>query len=127
MKEETKKKYQSFGIKGITKRFRMACQANRLDIVHYLLTSNELKQNVDIHTGDDYAFRMACKKGHLELVKYLLECPDLKEHANMHVYNDIGFKQANENGHYDVVNYLLKFKLDKELKVNGNSAQKVKI
>jgi hypothetical protein len=100
--QKTKDKYQSFGIKGLTKRFRLACLSGRLDIMHYMLTSNELKQNIDIHTGEDFALRMACKKGYLEVAQYLLESPELKEHADIHVYKDIAFRQASENGHSDI-------------------------
>lgn len=125
--QKTKNKYQSFGINGITKRFRLACLSGRLDIIHYLLTSNELKQNVDIHTGDDFAFRMACKKGYLEVVQYLVESSELKEHANIHIYKDIAFKQSYENGHSDIFKYLLKFQLDDELKINEIKKNKIKI
>lgn len=113
--DATKKRYQSFGIKGITKRFRMACLAGRLDTIHYLLTSRELAQNVDIHTGDDFALRTACKKGYLEIVIYLSESPELIDHADIAVYNQIGFRQALANGHVDVVRYLEQCKARREM------------
>lgn len=120
--QKTKEKYQSFGIKGLTKRFRLACLSGRLDIIHYMLTSNDLKQNIDIHTGDDFAFRMACKKGYVEVAKYLLESVELKEHANINIYKDIVFRQAAENRHSEIFKYLstytLKVQLEKELKIN---------
>ena len=125
--QKTKDKYQSFGIKGLTKRFRLACLSGHLDIMHYMLTSSDLKQNIDIHTGEDFAFRMACKKGYLEVVQYLLESPELKEHADLHVYKDIAFRQASENGHSDIYKYLLKFKLDEELETNETKNKKMKI
>ena len=125
--QKTKDKYQFFGINGLTKRFRLACLSGRLDIIHYLLTSTDLKQNVDIHTGDDFAFRMACKKGYLEVVQYLVESPELKEHANIHVYKDIGFRQSMENGYSNIFNYLLKFKLDEDLKVNEAKKKQIKV
>jgi ankyrin repeat protein len=125
--QKTKDKYQSFGIKGLTKRFRLACLSGRLDIMHYMLTSNELKQNIDIHTGEDFALRMACKKGYLEVAQYLLESPELKEHADIHVYKDIAFRQASENGHSDIYKYLLKFKLEEELEINEIKNKKMKI
>jgi ankyrin repeat protein len=125
--QKTKDKYQSFGIKGITKRFRLACLSGRLDIIHYLLTSSDLKQNVNIHIGDDFAFRIACKKGYLDVVKYLVESPELKEHADIHVYKDIGFRQALENNHLEIVKYLLKFKLEEELQINEINTKRMKI
>jgi hypothetical protein len=105
----------------------LACLSGRLDIIHYMLTSPELKQNVDIHSGDDFAFRMACKRGYLELVQYLLESPELKEHANIHVYKDIAFRQSAENGHYNISSYLLKFQLDEELATKEIKNKTVKI
>ncbi len=125
--QKTKEKYQSFGIKGITKRFRLACLSGRLDIMHYMLTSSDLEQNVDIHTADDFAFRIACKKGYLEIVQYLVESPELKEHANIHVYKDIAFRQSLENGHSNVFNYLLKFQLDEDLKINETKKKQIKV
>lgn len=98
-----------------------------VQINHYMLTSNELKQNIDIHTGDDFAFRMACKKGYLELAKYLLESLDLKEHADLHVYKDIAFRQAQENGHLDILEYLLKFKSNKEIAINESTKLLMKL
>jgi ankyrin repeat protein len=120
--QKTKEKYQSFGMKGLNKRFRLACLSGRLDIIHYMLTSNDLKQNVDIHTGDDFAFRMACKKGYVDVAKYLLESVELKEHASINIYKDIVFRQSVENRHSEIFKYLstytLKLQLEKELKTN---------
>lgn len=125
--QNTKNKYKSFGIKGLTKRFRMACLSGRLDIMHYMLTSSDLAQNVDINTGDDFAFRIACKKGYLEVVQYLLESSELKEHANIHVYKDIAFRQSYENGHSNICNYLLKFQLYEKLEVKETKNKQMKI
>jgi ankyrin repeat protein len=118
---DAKKRYQSFGIKGNTKRFKMACLAGRLDIMHYLLTSLELAKNVDIHTADDFALRIACKKGFLEIVTYLLESPELMEHADIAVYNGIVFKHARENGHLDVVHYLEQCHMRRQLALHGTN------
>lgn len=120
MKQETINKYKSFGLKGLTKRFKMACLSGNLDIISYMLTSKDLKENIDIHTADDFAFRMACKRGYLNIVQYLLSSPELVEYADIHVYKNIAFRQAQENGHNEIVKYLLSFKLEAELKEHFN-------
>lgn len=122
MKQETINKYKSFGIKGLTKRFKMACLSGNLDIISYLITSKDLKENVNIHVADDFAFRMACKRGYLNIVQYLLSSPDLTDHADVHVFKDIAFRQAEANGHFEIVKYLLSFKLDNELEVQPHKA-----
>jgi ankyrin repeat protein len=127
LRQTTKDKYLSFGMKGLNKRFKMACLSGQLSIIHYMLTSDELKENVDIHYADDLAFRMACKKGYFEVVQYLVESPELKEHANIHIYKDIAFRQSEANGHTDIFNYLLKFRLDEDLKINEPKNKIMKI
>ena len=65
----------------------LACRRGHLDIVKFLLTSDEVKYHADIHRYGDEPIKSACEWGELEIVKYLLESSDLEEHAN--IYADI--------------------------------------
>lgn len=85
--------------------FQWVCTYGHLEILKYLLTSQELIHHRDIDY--DHGFRYACANGRLDVVKYLLTSPELKEHADIHVWGDYGFKSACMNGHLDVVKYLL--------------------
>lgn len=117
MNEEKNKKYQIFNIKTLNSRFHNACCNGSLPIIEYLLTSPELKQNVDIHHEHDFVFRRACRDGHLDIIIFLLTSPKLKEHADIHVNNDIAFRTACEYGQLEIVEYLL---TSPELKDHAN-------
>lgn len=87
--------------------FRLACSYGRLNIVKYLLTSNELTKHADMHANNDIGFRMACGNGHLDVVKYLCESEDLKDHPDVRAEEDTGLTWACSSGWDSVVSYLI--------------------
>ena len=104
--KEEKEKYKKLDQSNLDEAFINTCRAGNLDVVKYLLTSDELKEHADIH-ADDYGFVLACEYGHLELIKYLLTSNELKERTNIHTKDDCGFQSVCENGYLEVVKYLL--------------------
>lgn len=93
------------------------CIIGKLEHIHYLLTSPELKINVDIHTKNDNGLFAACTRGHLNIVKYLLASSDLKEHINIHTNDDFALFKACQFNHVNIVKYLL---TSSDLKEHGN-------
>lgn len=91
----------------LTKGFEYVCYNGHLDVVKFLLTSNKLTQNADIHHDDDYAVTLGSFCGHLDLVRYLLTSKDLKEHANIHARENSPLIWAAQNKQLEVVQYLL--------------------
>lgn len=65
-----------------------ACRMGHLNIVKFLLTSEEVKHHADIHRYNDEPIQTACQCGQLEIVKYLLESHELEEHANIYAEID---------------------------------------
>lgn len=83
----------------------LTCETKHLDIIDYLLTSDDLIQKADIDFNNNKAIHAACYTGNLELVEYLLTSSRLKKHANIHY--DFCLIDACANGHLNVVSYLL--------------------
>lgn len=92
-------------------------QNGHLEIVKYLLTSPNLKENSDIHAWSECALNQACAKGQLHIVKYLLTSNELKENSEIGNSNGEALKEACENGHLEIVKYLL---TSPELKQHAN-------
>ena len=105
--EEQKEKYKKLDQSKLNEALINACNKGHLDVVKYLLTSDELKEHADIHAYNGSGFKRACEFGHLDVVKYLLTSDELKEHTDIHAENDYGFKHAFWYGHLDVVKYLI--------------------
>lgn len=115
------KQFKDKSKKELSMAFIQACHNGELGKVKYLLTSNELKENADIHYMGDVGFIAACDNGHIEIVKYLAISPELKEHANIHTINDFGFTVACDNGKINLVKYLLNSpELESNLNVHTN-------
>lgn len=87
--------------------FKYHSENGELEIVKYLLTSPDLKNNANIHAGDDAALSSACLKGRLDVVEYLLTSPNLKEHANLEAYGSRPFVWACIGKQFAVVDYLM--------------------
>jgi len=110
-------RYKDFGPNDLAEHFSQACIVGDIEKIKFLLTSNKLKKNVDIHFDDDNGFIMACQNGQLETVRYLLTSPDLKEHADIHACLDWGLCMACRIGNLEIVKYLLS---SPELKEHAN-------
>lgn len=108
--EEDKKTYQTLTIDALNELFFDVCREHNLDKIRYLLTSQELKERVDIHYKDDIGLRSA--RENIDIVKYLLTSPELTEHANVHV-GGVGFSKdyilahACMSNDLEMVDYLL--------------------
>lgn len=90
----------------------VAAENKNLEMVNYLLTTNEIK-NPDIHANYDKALRKACNLENIEIIKYLLTSPKIKEHANVHVKNDECLIWSFKAEKFKTVDYLLKeYKID---------------
>jgi hypothetical protein len=98
--------------------FQHACSNGHLNIVKFLLSSEETHRHINIHADDELAFRLACENGHLPIVKYLIslepeygldicarngyifECSNFQiRHLLIQNYPNYNWKQV--NGYYD--------------------------
>lgn len=86
---------------------RYACEKGHLEVVRYLLTSDELVEKCNINVENDYPFRIACMHGHFELVKYLCTSSEFTQHSNIHANNEHGICAAYENNHMDIIKFLV--------------------
>jgi len=85
----------------------LACEYGHLNIVKFLLTTEDLKHKVDIHSNEEHALIRAAKYNHLEIVKFLLTSPELSEHCDIHKNNDLALRYACRKGYIDIVKYLI--------------------
>jgi ankyrin repeat protein len=95
--------------------FKIACACGRLEVVRYLLTSKDLKNNIDIEIDNNAGLRWACEYNQLEVVEYLLTSSELSVHANISASDNFGFIKACEEGYLDIVQLLLENKNLKQL------------
>lgn len=100
-------KYKNIRNQSLYSCFLSACKEGLLDDVKYLLTSNDIKEKIDINYDNDRALVAACSGGHLEVVKYLLTSPDLKKHADIKGDNYYCLTTACSNCHLHIIKYLL--------------------
>lgn len=89
-----------------------ACLYNHLDIVQYLLSSQDLTHHANINktcTQGRTPLMYACSNGYLDIVKYLTSSPELKEVANLyHKRNRLNALMcALVKSHYEVARYLI--------------------
>ena len=105
--QELKQKYKKLNQEELNEQFIYACRDGNLEIIKYLLTSHELKENVDIHAENDWGFVWSCRNGNLEVVKYLLTSAELTEHVDIHAKDDLGFRSACYEGRLEVIKYLI--------------------
>ena len=70
--EVQKEDYKKFNKNDLDEVFVSACSAGDLDVVKYLLESDELKEHADIHAENDFGFILACNNGHLDVIKWLI-------------------------------------------------------
>lgn len=99
----------------------IACDEGDLEMVKYVLTSDEIEKHANISLEGNKALINACAKGHLEIVKYLLTSPELKKHANINVQNGKALDYACFKGHLEVVKYLTTSEdLKKRIDINKN-------
>jgi ankyrin repeat protein len=104
--------------------FVYASEKGNLELVKYLLTSDELKNKADLHVYEDDGFLRACANGRLEVIKYFLTSTELKEYRETHA---TGFNLSCENGHLEIVKYLLtssEMKEPVDINTENNSAFK---
>ena len=114
LNERNKIKFQQMNKKDLNESLIVACDSGKLDIVKYLLTSSDLKENAHIHNNNDEALQITCWGGYLDIIKYLLTSPDLISHANIHANEDSSFINVCEENYFDVVEYLiLNYKIKK--------------
>lgn len=104
-----KKQYQKYSQKLLDEELIKAAFLGDVDVVDYLLTSDELSIHADIHTrNDDYdaVFQVACEHGNMPLVRYLLTSPKLT-HSIVLGQNKTAIIRACQYGHINVLQYLL--------------------
>lgn len=94
-----------------------ACYNGNLDLVKFLLTSEDLKEKANIHAEGDSPLLHACKERKYDVLVFLLASEDLKEKADIHAQEDYVFELAVKNDDSDIVRFLLSSSLLKD-KIN---------
>lgn len=80
-----------------------ACKEGGIDLIKYLLTSDELSRNAQL---TDDCFSAACLYNHLNIIKYFLTSPDLEEHRDLHFHCNYTLIKAAKYGNLEIVKYL---------------------
>jgi ankyrin repeat protein len=72
------------------------------------------KNNINIHTHNEYGFRSACENGHKHVVEYLINLYKIRPSRypiyakiNIHANNEEGFRWACMNRHKHTIKYLI--------------------
>jgi hypothetical protein len=94
MINENNKIYKNFSQDDINLEFVNACKLGNINLVNFLLTSEDLLFNADVSTDRNQGLINACLYNNLEVMKFILNSPLLKTHADIHVSNEIIFKTA---------------------------------
>lgn len=84
-----------------------ASAGGHIEIVDYLLLSEELKVKPNLADRNYFAFQLATENGHIELVKYYLLNKKLKCRPTVSNYKNHAIRYASWKNHFDLVEYLL--------------------
>jgi len=99
-------KYKDLDRQELNEKFINSCIRGDIEDIKYLLTTHELKFNIDFNDTHDEALDFACANNHLEIVKYFLTSPDLKSYISQNSL-DNSFTSACFNGNSAIVEYLI--------------------
>lgn len=69
-----------------------SCQHNNVELVKYLISSDELHIHPSEKAQSENSLRWSC--GSMELIRYLITSEDLKKKPSIHFGNDFLFRQA---------------------------------
>jgi hypothetical protein len=83
------------------------CQTESIEDIEYLLTSNNLKENVDINTCNGVGLELAAGFGNLEVIKFMLDSPKLKQHAIIENNDYEAIVNSIRYGYLDILKYFL--------------------
>jgi len=86
------------------------CKNGDLDKLKILLSVNDNKKKVNIHSNNECAFKRACMYNNLDIVKYLISLAETHGKINIHANNDSAFVTAASLGHVDIMIYLVSLK-----------------
>ncbi len=87
--------------------FSRACKNNHLNLVEYLLTSDNTKDFHEIHLKDSKGMILAAQRDYSDIVKFLLHSTKLSKHADIHADNDILLITAYNAERTELVKYLI--------------------
>jgi ankyrin repeat protein len=85
----------------------LACAFGHLDIVQYLLTSQDINKYTDIKSPNFLGFQMACNNGFIEVVKYLTSSPNLNQHIEIETIQDIGFLTCLQYNQIEILKHFI--------------------
>lgn len=72
----------------INEAFLIACYSNKVDLVQYLLTSEDLPIHANVHYRNDAAVFNALENGATSTTQFLLTSPELTDHIFIEQYLD---------------------------------------
>lgn len=82
-----------------------SCQKNNVEVVKYLITSEELDVHPSEKAQSENSLRWSL--GNMELIRYLITSPDLKKKPSVHFGNDFLFRQACSVGNKEMLQFLI--------------------
>jgi hypothetical protein len=86
--------------------FEIACGANQVAIIDYLLHSEEVKNKANININRHMSFLLACEKS-LEVVKFLIPLLEFKDDDEKEYVAKHAIYKSCEGGNLELVKYLL--------------------
>lgn len=84
-----------------------ASTSNKIEMVKYLLLSDEIKNKPKLPNFNYHAFQNATENGSLDVMDFYLTCEKLKNRPTATTYNNHGVRFAAWRGHLNIVEYLL--------------------
>lgn len=107
-------KFNNLGHRELHTALETACINGSLSEIRYLLTSSQIRFNIDINIHSDNPLFLACQSGNLHVVKYLLTSPELTKHADIYSRKNRCFRAVCNSQHMDVAEYLIcEFQIEK--------------
>lgn len=93
-------------IDSVNSAFENACSKNKIELMNYLLYSNDLPHHADVKADNYSAFTLACE-GNLEAVKILVPLLEFKNEEDKFLVAGNAMIKASEFGNVELIKYLL--------------------
>jgi len=87
--------------------FERACEYNNSEIIKYLISTEKVVGEIDIHYNNESPFRCIFEANNLEMVKYLISLEETHGKINIHADNEYVFLSACSGDDFEIVKYLI--------------------
>jgi hypothetical protein len=116
--------FKSHSQEDLDNAFICACDEGDITKAKYLLTSEELKKNANIHAQNDLAFHICClhmhnKKKNLKILDFLVTSSELEENVSIHAIDDFAFHRALVFEAFEILHhFIFDLNIDRTPKIN---------